>query len=304
MHRHSSGNVVLNDNVLEGALKRDSGPSGQRGGVHRRSWFQLLAGYHLAMERTIEIAGVPFDDVGFAQTVSLVVRWAREGSGGFICTPNVDYVVRQHRDPTFRAALLAARLRVPDGMGVVYGSWIRGTPISETVTGRLLPEAVARELAGGGPSVALFGGRPGAVEQAARRLAGLGASVVDALRPSMSFTVGSAEDADAVQRLNRSGARIIFVGLGAPKQEVWMARHADDLPAAVLVGVGAGIDVLGGRVRTAPKWMTRIGLEWAFRLANEPRRLAARYLRDDPRFFWWMLQERMGYRVRPMSISR
>jgi N-acetylglucosaminyldiphosphoundecaprenol N-acetyl-beta-D-mannosaminyltransferase len=93
----------------------------------------------------------------------------------------------------------------------------------------------------------------------------------------------------------------VFVGLGAPKQELWMARHSADLPRSVLVGVGAAIDVLGGRRLAAPKWMTQIGLEWLFRLANEPRRLARRYLWDDPRFFAWMLAARMPGRGSAVS---
>jgi len=110
----------------------------------------------------------------------------------------------------------------------------------------------------------------------------------------MKFVVGSDEDREATARLLASPARVIFVALGAPKQELWMERHAPELHDRVLVGVGAAVDVLGGRVREAPQWVTAYGLEWLFRLAQEPRRLSRRYIWDDPRFLWWMVQARRG----------
>jgi exopolysaccharide biosynthesis WecB/TagA/CpsF family protein len=241
----------------------------------------------------VELAGISFDDIGTERTVALIREWSADGSNGFVCTPNVDYVVRADRDPDFREALEAARIRVPDGMGVVYGSRIAGRPISQTVTGRLLPEA----LIGAVPRpadlpIALFGGEPGVAEGAAERLTAMGATVAAAFGPGMNFVVGSSEDARCVTRLKESSASVFFVGLGAPKQEIWMARHWTELPG-VLVGIGAGLDVLAGRVPEAPRWMTGVGLEWLFRLAHEPRRLARRYLWDDPQFFVWMLQSRL-----------
>jgi N-acetylglucosaminyldiphosphoundecaprenol N-acetyl-beta-D-mannosaminyltransferase len=239
---------------------------------------------------TVDIAGIPVHNVTFDQAVKLIAGWVADGSGGTVCTPNVDHIVKAHGMADFRAAVLGTRLRVPDGMGIVYGSRIAGTPLKGTVTGRLLPEALAETL---GPRVGLafFGGRPGVAQEAARVLERKGARIVAALAPGMDFVIGSDEDAELTHRLRESGAGVIFVCLGAPRQELWMARHAAELPA-VLVGVGAAVDVLAGRSPSAPAWMTRLGVEWAFRLVHEPRRLARRYLRDDPRFFWWMLRQR------------
>jgi len=242
--------------------------------------------------REVRIDTLLVHDITFAETVAAILAWAADGSGGYVCTPNVDHVVRARRDPQFRAATLGARLRVPDGMGIVYGARAAGRPLRGTVTGRLLPEAVASGGEATGPPVALLGGQPGAASRAADRLRAGGGSVTAALEPSMDFRLDSPEDEAMVAALRDSGARVVFVGLGAPKQELWMARHAADLPGAVLVGIGQAIDVLGGVASAAPPWMTRIGLEWAYRLAHDPRRLARRYLWDDPRFFWWMLRSR------------
>lgn len=239
------------------------------------------------------IDGLPIDAVQFNTAVSLIAGWAEDGSGGYVCTPNVDHVVRARRDPLFRAAVLGARLRAPDGMGIVYGSRIAGRPLSGSVTGRLLPEAVSDALRDREVSIGLLGGRAGDAARAASKVESRGTRVSAAVEPSMGFEVGSSEDDDVVRFLQEQSPAVLFVGLGAPKQELWMARHAADLPNTVLVGVGAAIDVLGGRVSAAPAWMTRVGLEWLYRLAHEPRRLARRYLWDDPRFFGWMLAARI-----------
>jgi N-acetylglucosaminyldiphosphoundecaprenol N-acetyl-beta-D-mannosaminyltransferase len=250
---------------------------------------------------SVNLAGVDISKVGFRKAVGWIVRRVNNGRGGYVCTPNVDFLVRANRDPEFRRAVQGADLRVPDGMWIVYGSWIAGRPLHSTVTGRLLPESVGRALAEKGESIALFGARPGVAEEAARTLRRRGVIVAEAFGPSMRFVVGSDEDRDAMARLADSQARVIFVALGNPKQELWMERHAAELPDRVLVGVGAAFDILAGRIRGAPQWVTAIGMEWAFRLAQEPRRLYRRYLWDDPRFLLWMLQVRFGREPRPRT---
>jgi N-acetylglucosaminyldiphosphoundecaprenol N-acetyl-beta-D-mannosaminyltransferase len=243
-----------------------------------------------AAYRQVAIDSIVVDDIGFTAAVEAIVGWGREGSGGYVLTPNVDYVVRARRDPAFRRIVEGARLRVPDGMGIVYGARLAGRALRGTVTGRLMPEAIARHP--DRPRLALMGGQPGAADRAAERLRAAGGEVSVATSPPMGFKVGGAEDTASVRALAEAQPQILFVGLGSPKQDRWMAHHAAELPRTVMIGVGAGIDVLGGKQPAAPAWMTRVGLEWAYRLIHNPRRLARRYLRDDPRFFWWMFQAR------------
>ncbi len=250
---------------------------------------------------SVTLAGTEISRLGFHGTVEWIVDRATTGMGGYVCTPNVDHLVRAMRDPDFRRAVRGADLRVPDGKWIVNGSRIAGRTLGSTVTGRLLPEAVGLALAEGGHSIALFGSPPGVAEVAAEALRKRGVTVADAFGPSMGFLVGSDEDRDATARLLVSPARVIFVALGAPKQELWMERHAAELHDRVLVGVGAAIDVLAQRVREPPRWVTSAGLEWVFRLVQEPRRLSRRYLWDDPRFLWWMFQTRLGREPRPKS---
>ena len=245
-------------------------------------------------EIAIREAGVTIHDVSFDETVALVIKWARDGSGGYVSTPNIDHLVRARRDPSFRALVMGARLRVPDGMGLIYGSRLAGKPFRGTVTGRLLPEAIVRESRDDPIRIALVGGREDAPQKAAAHLESLGGLIVAAVSPPMGFALGSDEDAAAVATLREAAPRIVFVGFGAPKQETWMARHAHELPNAVMLGIGQTIDILGGRVPPAPAWMTRVGLEWAFRMLRDPRRIGRRVFIDDPPFFWWMLKERFG----------
>jgi N-acetylglucosaminyldiphosphoundecaprenol N-acetyl-beta-D-mannosaminyltransferase len=265
-------------------------------GVFRKPANPTIDGPSSAVAKSVRVVDVMVHDVSFGQTVDLIVRWAQEGSGGSVYTPNVDDVVKAHRMPDFRAAVEGARLRVPDGMGIVYGSRILGTPLRGTVTGRLLPAAVAAKLGSSGPGVAFFGGAPDVVAAAASAIRDRGGVVSAAISPPMGFQIGSPDDEALTLDVRDSGAGVVFVSLGAPRQALWMARHAADLPGVVLVGVGGAVDVLAGRVPTPPAWMTRVGLEWLYRLAHEPRRLARRYLVDDPRFFLWVLAQRISRR--------
>ncbi len=251
-----------------------------------------------AMPREIPIpeARVTIHDVSFDETVALVIKWAREGSGGYVSTPNVDHLIRAKRDPSFRGLIMGARLRIPDGMGLIYGSRLRGKPFRGAVTGRLLPEAIVRETRDDPIPIAMIGGRDDAPEKATEYLVGLGGTIVAAVSPRMGFAIGSDEDSTAVAVLKAAEPRIVLVGFGAPKQETWMARHQAEMPHAVMLGIGQTIDILGGRVPAAPSWMTRIGLEWAFRMLRDPRRIGRRVFVDDPPFFLWMLRARLRER--------
>jgi N-acetylglucosaminyldiphosphoundecaprenol N-acetyl-beta-D-mannosaminyltransferase len=245
-------------------------------------------------EVAIREAGVTVHNISSDKAVELIIKWARDGSGGYVSTPNLDHLVRAKRDPSFRRLMMGARLRVPDGQWLIYGSRLGGTPIHEAVHGRLLPEEIIRRTAPDTPPFALIGGRDNAPQVAADKLRAMGATVVAAVSPPMGFEIGGAEDSKAVAELIEARPRIVIVGLGAPKQEQWMARHQSDLPNTVMLGLGQTIDILGDRIPAAPRWMTRFGFEWAFRMLRDPKRIGRRVFIDDPPFFWWMLRARLS----------
>jgi N-acetylglucosaminyldiphosphoundecaprenol N-acetyl-beta-D-mannosaminyltransferase len=246
-------------------------------------------------DRVVAIGDLTIHDVSFAETVARILDWAEARAGRTVCTPNVDYVVRAHGDPLFRSAIQSADLRVPDGMWIVYASWIAGRPLTGSVTGRLLLPAIAARAAGRGLRLALFGASDGVAQEVGRRLTGrhAGLQVVAAVSPPTPFVIGSDADEEAVDAIASANPDVLFVALGAPKQELWMRKHAGRFGGAAIIGVGAAFDIVAGRFREAPRWMTRIGLEWLFRLAQEPRRLARRYLVDDPWIVWWALRTRV-----------
>jgi N-acetylglucosaminyldiphosphoundecaprenol N-acetyl-beta-D-mannosaminyltransferase len=252
------------------------------------------------MPREIPIRpiGVTVHDVSFDEAVELIVHWAREGSGGYVSTPNVDHLVRAKRDPKFRTLMMGARLRVPDGMGLIYASKLAGTPFRGAVTGRLLPEAIVSRTLDEPLRIAMIGGRDDAPEKATAHLNGMGGNVVHAISPPMGFEIGGEPDEAAARAMAEKDPQIVLVGFGAPRQETWMARHQAKMPGAVMLGIGQTIDILGGRVPAAPSWMTRVGLEWAFRMLRDPKRIGRRVFVDDPPFFWWMLRERFRRRRR------
>lgn len=254
------------------------------------------SGMKMPGEIRINPIGVSVHDVSFDEAVELIIQWAREGSGGYVSTPNIDHLVRARRDPKFRALMMGARLRVPDGMGLIYASRLRGRPFRGAVTGRLLPEAIVRKTTSEPFRIGLIGGRDDAPQKATARLNELGGNVVAAVSPPIGFEIGGALDQEATAILKAADPQIVLVGFGAPKQETWMARHQPDMPHAVMLGIGQTIDILGGRVGAAPAWMTRVGLEWAFRLMHDPRRIGRRVFVDDPPFFWWMLRDRLARR--------
>jgi N-acetylglucosaminyldiphosphoundecaprenol N-acetyl-beta-D-mannosaminyltransferase len=248
--------------------------------------------------RQIRIGDITVHDVLTSETDRVIWDWlaAPAVRARCVCTPNVDYVVRSRKNTAFREAIEASDLRVPDGMWIVYASRIAGRPLRETVTGRLLLPRLAEYCWGTGRAISLFGAAPGVAALAADKLTATfpGLHVRHAISPPVDFQIGGAQDAEFVAELASNPPSILFVALGAPKQEIWMQLHAAELPGTVMIGVGAALDVVARRVREAPTWMTRTGLEWLFRLAQEPRRLARRYLIDDPWILWWAISVRLG----------
>jgi N-acetylglucosaminyldiphosphoundecaprenol N-acetyl-beta-D-mannosaminyltransferase len=194
-------------------------------------------------------------------------------------------MVSRH-DPGMRAALLGARMNVPDGRPLVWALNLLGERLHDRVYGPELMDRFCARAARNGHRIWLYGGATAEalddlVRALARRHPGL--TVAGGWSPPHR-PLTPAEERDLVRRIDADGADVVWVGLGVPKQELWMARMSARLQAPVLVGVGAAFDFLAGRKRQAPPWMQARGLEWLFRLSQEPVRLLPRYLRYNPGF--------------------
>jgi N-acetylglucosaminyldiphosphoundecaprenol N-acetyl-beta-D-mannosaminyltransferase len=242
------------------------------------------------------ILGVRVDRTTYAEATRRILDWAERGVRGYVCAANVHMVMEAHDSPAFGEVLRRALLVTADGMPLVWALRALGLPDAQRVYGPTLMMSICAAAAAAQVPVALYGGAPGPLTALERSLLARFPSLTIRCAVSPPFRALSPDEDEALtERVRRSGARIVFVGLGCPKQEQWMSQHTDRLDA-ILVGVGAAFDFHSGRVLQAPAVLQAAGLEWAFRLAMEPRRLWRRYARHNPRFVGLFLAQWMGRR--------
>ncbi|MBV9311879.1 MAG: WecB/TagA/CpsF family glycosyltransferase [Solirubrobacterales bacterium] len=205
---------------------------------------------------------------------------------GYVCVCNVHTVMASKEDAELRRALLLSSMNVPDGQPLVWAINALGYPLAGRVYGPELMSRACERAASTGQRFYLYGGRnQGALVQLALNLRQRypGVKIVGGYSPPHRPLTLEEQDA-VVEEINRSRADVVWVGIGVPKQEKWMAQMRPLLDSPLLVGVGAAFDFHAGLVAQAPNWIQEAGLEWAYRLAHEPRRLWRRYLRYNPRF--------------------
>jgi N-acetylglucosaminyldiphosphoundecaprenol N-acetyl-beta-D-mannosaminyltransferase len=232
----------------------------------------------------LRIGHIWIDAVTFPEALARIEHLVDQGAGGAVYTPNVDHVVKAESNEAFRRAYDDVSLSLADGMPLVWVAGLLGCPLPERVAGSDLLLPLLKVAARRKWRVYLLGGAPGSAETATRVLTEqLGVHVVgwDDCRIQSD---GSDPGGESVARARAARPDLILVGLGPPKQELWIHRASEVVRPAVALGIGAGLDFLAGRYKRAPRWMARAGFEWAFRLAQEPRRLWRRYLVEGPRF--------------------
>jgi len=250
----------------------------------------------------VRIGQVAMDRFTFAEALDAIERLVESGAGGSIFTPNVDHIVLAEDDQAFREAYAQASVVLVDGMPVLWASRLLGDPLPEKVSGADLVEPLLRRAAARGWRTYLLGGEPGAAREAMERLAARGpVPPVVGIDDGRIAVEDTPEQREVVARVIAARPQLLLVATGAPKQERWILRHRAALGPAVAAGIGAGLDFLAGRKRRAPAWMSRAGLEWAYRLSTEPKRLWRRYLVNDPRFLAILWRE---WRRRRADISR
>jgi len=251
------------------------------------------------LPRRVHVDGIGFHPLTEAQVLDRIFHDLSTGTGGFVVTPNVD-IVRQLRRGSLQEITDRASLVVADGMPVVWASRLAARPLPARVSGSSLVRSLAGRAARTGRSVYLLGGAPGIAGRAADNLA----AQLPTLRPvrwacpALGFENDPRQLAGIVEGLRAAAPDIVLVGLGFPKQEQLILRLHEQFPATWFVGCGGGLTMLAGAVDRAPGWAQRSGLEWAHRLAREPRRLARRYLVDDAPFAIGMLARAAASRFR------
>lgn len=217
----------------------------------------------------IDVLGVGFDNITMVEAVEKAYELQSEHKGYYVVTPNPEIVMLAREDPDMASAVENAALVIPDGIGVIYGAKILGTPLKEKIPGIDFTSALLEKMQTEGRSVFLFGSKPGVAEKAMENLS--------AKYPGLKF-VGTndgyfKDDAPIIEKINAAKPDLLLVCLGAPKQEKWMMTNADKLDVGLMIGAGGSLDVFAGVVERAPEFWQKLGLEWLHRLLKEPRRI-------------------------------
>jgi N-acetylglucosaminyldiphosphoundecaprenol N-acetyl-beta-D-mannosaminyltransferase len=230
----------------------------------------------------IELGGLRLHALTEAQCVDHILGELRQGRGGWVVTPNLDHLRRFQNDREFQDLVTQADLVTADGMPLVWLSRLQGTPLPERVAGSSMINSLSCAASREGRTIYLMGGDPGTAEEASlllcQRYAGLRSAGTSC--PQLGSALDDAASRELAEKLTAARPDIVFVGLGSPKQERVIAALRTCLPATWWLGVGVSFSFICKRVRRAPRWMQKLGLEWVHRLWQEPRRLARRYLVD------------------------
>lgn len=217
----------------------------------------------------VDVLGVGFDNVTLDEAVTRGMELACGEGTHYVVTPNPEIVEVCRENPAARDAVNGADLVLPDGIGVIKGAAMLGTPLKEKTPGVEFAAGLMGKMAQQGKSLYLLGAKPGVAELASRRLV----QRYPGLRIAGTHDGYFKEDGPVVDDIRQSGADVVFVCLGAPKQELWMAKNGPATGAHLLCGLGGSLDVFAGVVERAPKFWCDHGLEWLHRLIKEPRRI-------------------------------
>lgn len=216
-----------------------------------------------------EVLGVGFDNINMEQALDRGMELIAEGGSHLVVTPNAEIVQIARKDPEFMEIIGKADLVIPDGIGVVYASKILGRPIGARLPGCDYAAGLMERMAKSGHKLFLLGAKPGVAEEAAAKLT----EAYPGLSVCGTHDGYFKEDGPVAEEIRQAGADVVFVCLGAPKQEKWIAKNGAATGASLLIGLGGSLDVFAGRVERAPEFWQKINMEWLYRGLKEPARL-------------------------------
>lgn len=255
----------------------------------------------------VNICGIEIDAYNFNQVVERITTHAlNKGAPSYVVTPNAQHILTLQKDALFRDIYRKAFLAVPDGVSLLWSAKFLKTPLNGRVNGtdlfeKLCAVAQQKEL-----KVFLLGGRPGAADLAKQTLQKRhpGLNIVGTYCPPYGFESQPEELERINQTILKAAPDILFVGLGAPKQEYWIYKNYQQIGVPISVGIGVSFELVANMVQRAPQKMQQWGLEWLFRLVVEPGRLWKRYIMGNPQFIWLVLMQRLGvYSTKPFSTT-
>lgn len=234
-----------------------------------------------AISQFVSVLGLPFSNVTMDEAVAKIEGYIATGEFHQVATANVDFVSRAMSDLRLQKVLCDCEMVLPDGMPIVWASRMAGAALKERVTGADLVRRIAQLSAQKGYRIFLLGAKEDVSALAARKLEEQfpGVQIAGRYSPAVA-TLDEMDHDDILRRVKAAKADVLLVAFGNPKQEQWIAMHRDRLHVSVAIGIGGTLDMIAGAVDRAPEWMQNTGLEWFFRMAQEPARLAPRYLRN------------------------
>jgi len=223
---------------------------------------------------------------------STIIRMSQKKKGAYVCISNVHMCMEVYDSPGFKSVVNSADLVVPDGRPIYWAQKLLGHSEAQQVRGQDIMNSICAQSGGMNLNIGFYGGSSKAILDLVKSI--LITQYPD-IKISYAFSppfraLSELEDADVVEQINKAKVDVLFVGIGCPKQEIWMADHKNKL-SCVMLGVGAAFDFVAGNKKHAPRWVQSIGMEWFFRLCSEPGRLWKRYLSTNPRFVWCFLQQ-------------
>ncbi len=249
----------------------------------------------------MDVLGSYIDALSWDDALERINAWARRRESRYVCACNVHSLVTGSLEPAFREIINSADMALPDGMPVAWSLRKLGFPQQQRINGPDLMWRLCESAAASGRGLFFYGGSPRTLAQLKRKLSAFMPALKIAGMNSPPYRPQSeAEDREIVELINASGADIVFIGLGCPKQERWMAQHRGKI-RAVMIGVGAAFDYHADTLKRAPAWMQQGGLEWLYRLMQEPKRLWHRYLIGNTTFTLRIVRQLMEHRKRTSS---
>jgi N-acetylglucosaminyldiphosphoundecaprenol N-acetyl-beta-D-mannosaminyltransferase len=250
------------------------------------------------------VLGMKVSWTSYQHASDLTIAWARERASRYVCVATVNNVMESFDSEKFQDVMNRADLVTPDGMPLVWALRALGRKDSTRVYGPDLTPIVLAKAAAANIPVGFYGGAPEVLTELVKRVQARHPGLKVAYSYSPPFRALSPSEDEAITReINQSGARILFIGLNTPKQDFWMSHHRGRVEC-VMLGVGAAFDFIAGSKRQAPRWMMRLGLEWLFRLATEPKRLWKRYLKHNPRYVILLTLQLLGLKHRRLQPEK
>lgn len=246
------------------------------------------------MEREyLFIGGVRIDKAGSKDVYDFIAERINSKIASHIISINVDVLIKARKDLEFKSVINNSELVLADSRILLFSSYLLGSPLEENIAGSNFILSFSDWAAKKGVKLFLLGAAPGVAAKAAEILIQKNSDlrIVGTYSPPFGFGNNEEENKKIIKMIKESSPDVLFVGLGAPMQEKWIWRYKDEYQVPVSIGVGATFDFIAGRVKRAPKWMQIIGVEWLFRLCQEPRRLWKRYLIGNAIFIWLVLKE-------------